>query len=182
MKYLFCLLIPLGLFLLVLAIKRLVRSVNSEILYELPCIKKEGVFTLSDEGKYDLWLSGKLFTKSPIGEFGLKLTNKETGEAVPLNASLMRSQVNGLKTGRMKLYSFKAKEGAYVLSMTGEGRLSDKLAVSIMNKIVKQPVDYSLFSVQLRRHTPISSIILCDCGIILGFIAILSGIVLPLVL
>ena len=79
MKYLFCLLIPIGITLLIIGIKHTLRFVNAKILYEMPCINREGVFTLAVEGRYSLWLSGRLFTRSPIGKFGLNLINQQTG-------------------------------------------------------------------------------------------------------
>ncbi len=43
------------------------------MLYEMPYVNKEGTFTLERAGTYGLWLSGKMFTKAPIGEFGFNL-------------------------------------------------------------------------------------------------------------
>ena len=42
MKYLFCLLIPIGITLLIIGIKHTLRFVNAKILYEMPCIDRLG--------------------------------------------------------------------------------------------------------------------------------------------
>ena len=182
MKYLFCLLIPIGITLLIIGIKNTLRFVNAKILYEMPCINREGVFTLAVEGRYSLWLSGRLFTRSPIGKFGLNLINQQTGRYIPLSENLLRTTVSGVKTGRIKLYTFHAEEGTYVISLRGEGSGIDRLGAAFMDVISKQPVDYSRFSIQVREQIPEFVLILCIFGIIFGSMATMSGIILPIVL
>ena len=71
MEQLFYLLIPLGLCLFYLGIKYTIRFGRAKMLYEMPYVNKEGTFTLERAGTYGVWLSGKMFTKAPIGEFDL---------------------------------------------------------------------------------------------------------------
>ena len=52
MKYLFCLLIPAGLFLLIISIKYVIRFAKSEMIYEMPYSNETGTFTLAARGKY----------------------------------------------------------------------------------------------------------------------------------
>lgn len=59
MKYLFCLLIPAGLFLLIISVKYVIRFAKAEMIYEMPYSRGTGTFTLAARGKYGLWLSGK---------------------------------------------------------------------------------------------------------------------------
>ncbi len=182
MKYLFCLLIPIGISLLILSIKQVVRFANAEIVYEMPYTNSEGAFTIKAEGRYGLWISGKLFTKTPIGEFGFKVINQRTGKEIPLSSILLRSTVNGFKTGRMELYSFHAEEGTYIISLNGEASIRDKMGASVRNMINKQFVDYSLYSVQIRNHTSSYVLMLYILGIIFASIVTLAGIVIPIVL
>lgn len=78
MEQLFYLLIPLGLCLFYLGIKYTIRFGRAKMLYEMPYVNKEGTFTLERAGTYGLWLSGKMFTKAPIGEFGFNLVDEKT--------------------------------------------------------------------------------------------------------
>ena len=88
MEQLFYLLIPLGLCLFYLGIKYTIRFGRAKMLYEMPYVNKEGTFTLERAGTYGLWLSGKMFTKAPIGEFGFNVVDEKTGRAIPLFLSI----------------------------------------------------------------------------------------------
>ena len=164
MKYLFCLLIPAGLFLLIISIKYVIRFAKSEMIYEMPYSRGTGTFTLAARGKYGLWLSGKKFKKAPLGEFGLTLVNRDTGQSVPLCAPLLRTA------------------GTYTVSLNDEVRIRDKACAFLVNAVTKRPVDYSLFSVQVYRHTSGMVLSLCILGIIFGAVIMISGTILPAVL
>ena len=101
MGQLFYLLIPLGLCLFYLGIKYTIRFGRAKMLYEMPYVNKEGTFTLERAGTYGLWLSGKMFTKAPIGEFGFNVVDEKTGRSIPLTLSIMRARVNGITHSRM---------------------------------------------------------------------------------
>lgn len=135
MKYLFCLLIPAGLFLLIISIKYVIRFAKSEMIYEMPYSRGTGTFTLAARGKYGLWLSGKKFKKAPLGEFGLTLVNRDTGQSVPLCAPLLRTAVTGLSKSRLKLYSFQAEAGTYTVSLNDEVRIRDKACAFLVNAV-----------------------------------------------
>ena len=102
MEQLFYLLIPIGLCLFYLGIKYTIHFGRAKMLYEMPYVNKEGTFTLERAGTYGLWLSGKMFTKAPIGEFGFNLVDEKTGRTIPLFLSIMRARVNGITHSRME--------------------------------------------------------------------------------
>ncbi|MDY3051701.1 MAG: hypothetical protein SOR89_00740 [Ndongobacter sp.] len=137
---------------------------------------------LRGEGRYGLWISGKLFSKPPIGEFGFNVINRRTGKEIPLSPILLRSKVNGFNTGRMALYSFHAEEGTYVISLNGEAGIRDKMGAFIRNRINKQLVDYSLYSVQIRTYTSGYVLMRCIFGILFASMATFAGIIVPIVL
>ena len=60
MQYLYFLLMVVGIILLIIGVKTIPRLVNTKLLYEMPCVDKEGAFFLP-KGMYGIWLSGKLF-------------------------------------------------------------------------------------------------------------------------
>lgn len=181
MRYLFCAFILIGLILLIISIKYIIRFVNADMVHEMPCIRRDDTFTLARKGQYGVWLSGKMFTRTPAGEFGLDIINQQTGESVPLAPNLLCTRVNGFKNGRIELYLFRAEEGTYTISLTDGADIREKLGALIIHAADKGPVDYSLFSIQIRKHDSIVILLLCIWGIILGSGAIISGIILPIV-
>lgn len=182
MKYLFCLLIPIGLFLFIISVKGAIRFAKSEMIYEMPYESGIGTFTLTAKGKYGLWLSGQMFRKSPAGEFGLILTNACTGQSISLCAPLVRTVVNGFDKSRMELYSFQAEPGTYRVSFSDEARIRDKVGAFLANTTIKRPIDGSLFSIQVYRHTSHIVLALCILGILFGAAGMIAGIALPIIL
>ena len=77
------LLILMGISLLIIGIRCILQFVNTKIVYELPYSDDEGIFTIYNRGEYGLWLSGTLFKKSPLGDFGIEIVNQKTGEYIP---------------------------------------------------------------------------------------------------
>ena len=182
MEYIFKLFIPVGLIISIISIKYTIRFANSEIIYEMPFINEEGTFTIANKGIYGLWLSGKMYEKTPLGEFGLNLARKDTGETVPLSNILMRTSISGTKNGRTELYTFQADEGIYELSINNKVSYRDKIGSIIINAIIKKPVDYNYFSIQVRKHSDVLVLMLCIWGITLGIGIAISAIVLPIIL
>ena len=150
---------------MIISVKYVIRFAKSEMIYEMPYSRGTGTFTLAARGKYGLWLSGEKFKKAPLGEFGLTLVNRDTGQSVPLCAPLLRTAVTGLSKSRLKLYSFQAEAGTYTVSLNDEVRIRDKACAFLVNAVTKRPVDYSLFSVQVYRHTSGMVLSLCVLGI-----------------
>ena len=162
---------------MIISIKYVIRFAKSEMIYEMPYSRGTGTFTLAARGRYGLWISGKKFKKAPLGEFGLTLVNRDTGQSVPLCAPLLRTAVTGLSKSRLKLYSFQAEAGTYTVSLNDEVRIRDKACAFLV-----RPVDYNLFSIQVYRHTSGMVLSLCILGIIFGAVIMVSGAILPAVL
>ena len=97
-------------------------------------------------------------------------------------APLLRTAVTGLSKSRLKLYSFQAEAGTYTVSLNDEVRIRDRACAFLVNAVTKRPVDYSLFSVQVYRHTSGMVLSLCVLGIIFGAVIMISGAILPAVL
>ena len=182
MNYIFLLLIPLGLILLIISIKNIIRFANAQMLYEMSCVDREGVFRLDSRGQYSIWLSGKQLIKSPIGEFGIEIINQKTRKNIPLISNIFRTSVSASKIARVELYYFEAEAGTYIISMNDEVDIRDKISSFLVNTIIKSPVDYSLFSIQVREHFSTVILILYIWGIILSSFMIVGGLVLTLTL
>ena len=179
MEQLFYLLIPLGLCLFYLGIKYTIRFSRAKMLYEMPYVNKEGTFTLERAGTYGLWLSGKMFTKAPIGEFGFNLVNEKTGRSIPLFLSIMRARVNGITYSRMELYTFDASPGTYRLSVTEDPFVLDAVMKKVGDKVIKGAIDYNQFTIQIYTHTSFVLRFISIWMIALGLIIAVLGGVLP---
>lgn len=182
MRNLCFLLIPMGIALLIFSIRKSICFAKAELFFEMPCLEEEGSVHLP-QGKYGIWLSGKRFTKSPLGKIGFQLVEEETGNRVSLAPNLMRTTVSGFKMARMELYSFQVEEeGNYILSINGEGSVRDRIEASIGDLLIKKPVDLSSFTVQIRKGKSIAMFFLSVFGINLAVWMILGGIMLPFLL
>ena len=181
MRNLCFLLIPMGIALLIVSIRNIIRFAKAELFFEMPCLEEEGRVHLP-QGKYGIWLSGKKFTKSPLGKIGFQLVEEETGNRVNLAPSLMRPSVSGFKMARMELYSFQVEEGNYILSINGEGSVRDRIEASIGDLLIKKPVDLSSFTVQIRKGKSLAMFFLSIFGINIAIWMILGGIMLPFLL
>lgn len=179
MEQLFYLLIPLGLCLFYLGIKYTIRFGRAKMLYEMPYVNKEGTFTLERAGTYGLWLSGKMFTKAPIGEFGFNLVDEKTGRTIPLFLSIMRARVNSFTHSRMKLYTFDAGPGTYRLSVTEDPFVLDAVMKKVGDKVIKGAIDCNQFTIQIYTHTSFILRFISIWMIALGLIIAVLGGVLP---
>ena len=71
MRNLCFLLIPMGIALLIFSIRKTIRFAKAELFFEMPCTEEEGNVYLP-QGNYGLWLSGRRFKKTPIGNLLFK--------------------------------------------------------------------------------------------------------------
>ena len=182
MRNLCFLLIPMGIALLIFSIRNTIRFAKAELFFEMPCLEEEGRVHLP-QGNYGIWLSGKKFTKSPLGKIGFQLVEEETGNRVSLAPNLMRTTVSGFKMARMELYSFQVEEeGNYILPINGEGSVRDRIEASIGDLLIKKPVDLSSFTVQIRKGKSIAMFFLSVFGANIAIWMILGGIMLPFLL
>ena len=181
MRNLCFLLIPMGIVLLIFSIRKMIRLAKVEPIFEMLCTEEEGSVHLI-QGNYGIWLSGRRFQKTPIGNIGFQLRRAEIGEKLYLSPSFMRMSVSSFDKGRRELYHFQVEEeGNYTLSLDGESSVRDRLEASIGNLLFKQPVDLSNFTVQIRKGNSMA-VLFVILGINLAVWMILGGIMLPFLL
>ena len=173
LKYLLFLLVPVGIYLVVIGIKKVRLFANAKMIYEMPVSLIDGSFRLEDGGKYDIWLSGKKYSISPIYNLDIKLKNNATGEFVILYPDFFRTTASGIKDFRVKLYTFGAETGSYNISLTDREEERE-------NIINNRGIDYKKFSIQIRENVQGITMFLGVLGIILGFMAIDVGLVFSL--
>ena len=172
-KYLLFLLVPVGIYLMVIGIKKVSGFAKAKMIYEMSVSAIDGSFRLEDGGKYDIWLSGKKYAVSPIYNLDIKLKNNATGKSVILYPDFFRTTTSSIKDFRVKLSTFDAETGSYNISLTDSVEERE-------NIINNRGIDYKKFSIQIRENVNTTTIFLGVLGIILGFMAIDVGLVFPL--
>lgn len=173
LRYLLFFLVPVGIYLMVIGIKKVSGFAKAKMIYEIPVSAIDGSFRLEDGGKYDIWLSGKKYSVSPIYNLDIKLKNNATGKFVILYPDFFKTTASSFKDVRVKLYTFSAERGSYNISLTDSVEERE-------NIINNRGIDYKKFSIQIRENVQGLTIFLGVLGIILGFMAIDVGLVLPL--
>ena len=173
LKYLLLLLVPVGIYLMVIGIKKASGFAKAKMIYEMPVSLIDGSFRLEDGGKYDIWLCGKKYSVSPIYNLDIKLKNNATGKSVILYPDFFRTTTSSIKDFRVKLSTFDAETGSYNISLTDSVEERE-------NIINNRGIDYKKFSIQIRENVNTTTIFLGVLGIILGFMAIDVGLVFPL--
>ena len=172
-KYLLFLLVPAGIYQMVVSIKKINAFAKAKMIYEMPVSLIDGSFRLEDGGKYDIWLSGKKYAVSPIYNLDIKLKNNATGKFIQLYPDFFRTTANSFKDVRVKLYTFGAESGSYNISLTDKAETRE-------NIINNRGIDYSKFSIQIRENVKVLNIFLGVLGIVLGLMAIDVGLAFPL--
>ena len=173
LRYLLFFLVPVGIYQMVVSIKKLTAFAKAKMIYEMPVSLIDGSFRLEDGGKYDIWLSGKKNSVSPIYNLDIKLKNNATGKFVILYPDFFRTTTSSIKDFRVKLSTFDADRGSYNISLTDSVEERENI---INNRVI----DYKKFSIQIRENVNTATIFLGVLGIIFGFMAIDVGLIFPL--
>lgn len=176
------LLTPLGIYILIISIKGMRKFVKQKVIFEVPFQCGEGTFTISQEKRYAVYLSGKAYKKNPIANVRLNAYNCTTQESLKITPCFLRTSFTGMDgTGRIKLATFRTEPGRYTISFVGKGLAIDRAVSHVADKIIPNR-DYSSFMVQIREDCSTAILFVAIWGIILGSIATISGLILPFTL
>jgi hypothetical protein len=173
--FLFCL-IPIGILILIKTIKILKKSLNGDVILEMPLIKKNAQFIITKAGVYSIWQKGQYFRKMPKEKIKPVIYNELTMDRISLIPSIFRPNSNDGITFKMELFRFSVPEGKFRIEIT-EGSSVWKLESIISSLVPVKMVDYDKYYIQIRESQPIYFVIM---GIILmslaGFL-IIGGLV-----
>ncbi|WP_345951101.1 hypothetical protein ABDD95_06530 [Mucilaginibacter sp. PAMB04274] len=176
-RTLFFCLVPLGVFILIKAIRMLKDIFNGEVIAEKPFTEKEIHFEVKKKGVYAVWQKGRLFRRTPVDRFALKLFSVPSGEPVPIDASVFRPHSSSLDTARIEMNRFFAEPGHYRLQIV-EGSSVSLFERLLFELFPGKPVDYSQYFLQVRESrsayymvAAIPLFILCAFCIMGGFVA-----------
>lgn len=176
--FFFCVVIPIGFFVLVKTYRLGKKIFNPHIIFELPFKDSEGDFVIEKAGRYSIWQKGKLFSQSPVDKIKPQIVNLETGTIVPQSGSILRPHINGSTYGSMELFNLKLEKGSYKLQIVDGGSIS-KLESIISAPVVAVAPGFNpeKFSFLVREHMNplyilgfVWLIFLCIALIVGGFI------------
>ena len=174
--YVTLLMIPIGLFLLVISLRYMVKIFTISDIHDMPYRTDKGIFTIQTAGRYDIWLNGNRFKKAPLGLFGLQLINCETEKEVPLRANLIPISVAKVIDVRLELYTFYAKPGIYQIVFNDNPSPMAKIFGNISRFLMGGNDDYSSYYIRIYPHQSMIYSILSIWGFIFGIMAVLWGI------
>lgn len=181
-RYLFCVLIPIGLISLVLGVMGVVSFIKAGVIYEVACDRSEGTMLIPAKGTYSIWLSGPNNSVDGIAPSKPRLVNDATGKEVELSNPLGKSTVTVNGNTRVKIYTFETEAGSYTISANNEVGSTDG-EVTLGSKLIGRDYnDYSSFTLQVRNSTSFIFIVLSVILILLGGLMMLAGVILPIVL
>ena len=149
MVNLYYVLIAISVLVLLFCIRSIVKIIINKAICELPSSEKETTFTISEYGKYSIWLkvnySIRLITTifGKTRDLGISVTNRYTGEKLLLNESKLQTTVTGLRSHREERYSFEAPAGEYIISYGCDERIREPLDISIQVRKYNSP--YKVF-------------------------------------
>ena len=179
LRILFYGLIPMGVFILIMAIRQLRKSFFGKILVEIPFTKREAEIDIVDSGDYGIWQKGKLLKRTLFNQFDLQLVNTATGHVISLHNSLFAPHVNGFGTGRIEWKRFNAPNGRYSLRLTEHS--SHSVSRGIFSALMSNnPVDYSQYWLQVRESQSAFYMIIAIPMFILSIACIFGGLVLAI--
>ena len=181
-RYLFCVLIPIGLISLVLGVMGVFNFIKAGVVYEVACDRSEGTMLIPAKGTYSIWLSGPNNSVDGIAPSKPRLVNDETGKEVELSNPLGKSTVTVNGNTRIKIYTFETEAGSYTISANNEVGSTDGEMTLGSKLIGREYADYGSFTLQVRNSTNFIFIALSVILILLGGLMMLAGVILPIVL
>ncbi len=172
----FIALIPLGIFLLIKAIKILRASFFGDVIAEAKLAQKLVALAIPEEGLYAIWLRGSKSQVLSAEGFRPVIRENATQRYVPLDSTIGRVHASDSNGFRMKLFTFPASPGNYTLD-TGELPKVPTISGALTRFFTGRPIDPAEFVAQVRKTEPaiygIFGILLC---IVSGFL-IIGGII-----
>ena len=141
-------LIVVSVLLLLFCIRSIAKIIINREICDLPSKEKETTFTISEYGKYSIWLKvnysirlvSTIFGRTKTRDLGISVTNRYTGEKLLLNENNLQTTVSCLKSHREERYSFEAPEGEYIISYGCDERVREPLNISIQVRKYNSPV------------------------------------------
>ena len=166
-RFIFFALIPIGVIVLILAIRLVKKSFAGNVISEVPYAQKVSFFRIKESGVYSIWQKGQYFRKLPVDQFRPVVYN-EMGDGISLSPSLFRPNSNDGITFKMELFRFTAGPGMYRMELT-EGSSISGVERFISRIFPAKKADLSKYYILVRESQPfffviIGILLLCLSG------------------
>lgn len=171
---------PLGIFLLVKAIRLLIKVFNGKMIIEMPFLTKEMAFDIPEDGIYSIWQKGQFLRKTPVGTFKPVVLRQPQQELVQLSHSLLSPKMNDFETARMELYTFSANKGSYLLKIDEREGVS-KMATFLSGILPNKMVDLDRYFLQIRVAQPFYLMLIAIPFTLLSFGLTVGGFIMGLI-
>lgn len=170
-------LVPVGVFLLIKAIRLVKKSFNGELIHEVPYARKISDFEIPYPGVYSVWHKGQVFRKAPLDKFKPLIINSRTKDEIELSPSIFRPNTNNGRTGRMELFRFSAPAGKYQLKLAEGSSVSfpEQVMSGLFPLMKVDPEDYFI---QIRVSQPVYNVLTGIPMMILAGFLMIGGLVL----
>lgn len=152
--------------LLIQGIKQIQKFVGGPIFLKLPFNQKSGQFTLTSEGSYGIWQSGRGLYQVPITMSVPEIANLQTGKQLAVSRSFSSVRINNGWEGRIQVFTFWAKAGQYALQLTADPATVDS----------QRP-----FNLEIRERRPAYQLVFNILLLIFAAFCLIAGLVLPFV-
>jgi hypothetical protein len=151
-RFFFFALIPLGVVVLILAIRLVKKSFAGNIISEVPFAQKVSFFRINESGIYSIWQKGQFFRKLPVDQFRPVIYN-EKGDRISLSPSIFRPNSNNGITFKMELFRFTARPGMYRMELT-EGSSISVVEGFVSRIFPAKKADLSKYYILVRESQP----------------------------
>lgn len=179
-RILFFTLVPIGLLILIKAVKILISASNGQVLLQLPYNDNIGAFTITKAGYHSIWQKGPILQKTPLAKFRPHIRNTVTGEVIPIHRSIMSPRSNSFSNGEMEIFTFHAPKGEYEMSLVTGSSISSVLRL-VGNALPLPDMDTSKYSLEVRESQSQFLTFLAIPMILLGVAGMAGGLVLGLI-
>lgn len=178
-KVLFFSLIPIGLLLLIMAVKLLWQASKGKVLLTLPFNDRADHFTVTKSGVHSISQKGPILKKTPAGNFWPQITNLATNEVIKISPSIMSPRSNNFSTGIMELFTFYASVGEYKLDLvTGSSVSSFQKMIGTI--IPLADIDLEQYFIEIRESQSQLWTMLSIPLLLLGMAGMVCGLVFGL--
>jgi hypothetical protein len=152
-RIIFFTLIPIGVVVLILAIRLVRKSLAGNIISEVPFAQKVSFFRITEAGVYSIWQKGQFFRRLPVDQFRPVIFNNVTEKKVPLFPSLFRPNSNDGITVKIELFRFSAGPGMYRMELA-EGSSISGVESFISRIFPARKADLNKYYILVRESQP----------------------------
>lgn len=172
------LLIPLGIVLLVLAIKLGMLLFKQPIIFDS---EKASTFVITKAGIYNIWIQAPLYKLNNLNRVRPAIIKLSSGEELTLIHSLFKTHKNGFTHGKLHIFSFYGEVGDYLFEEVAGSSLN--IAEQFINdNFITNQTNRAPVSFFIQKKAPFWIMPLFFLSIFVGSMLVIFGLVFGLVM